>query len=323
MNQQSNSPVDYQNMEGFFSNGNLFRFIWKWKIVFLLTFIAAAVFGVIFSGPAFITPKFKSEAIVYPINLTEYGDENTTEQMLQLLQSADLSFRLVNGFDLYNHYEIDPNDPYAQTYMLEELSDHVSFSKTNYESVRITVLDKDPQQAAAMADSINTYYNQLAKAIDNVKSRERIFRDSSEMVKIQIENDSLKAKLKNLRQEVRIFNPGAQAEEITEAYLANSENAGELYQNLVDYQDEIIFLDSLIAFNNSRFLEYKDDHDENLTELNRKQIYSTMVSKPVVADKKSYPVRWLILSGIVLAALITAFIVLLIIENIKRTPRSV
>lgn len=318
MNQHQNNPVDYKEVENFFSNGNLFQFIWKWKWVFVITFLVSAILGIIFSGPNFITPKFKSEGIAYPVNLNEYGDESTTEQMLQLLQSTDLKLKLIDAFDLYQHYDIDPNDPHAQTYVFDEINDHVSVSKTNYESVRITVLDKDPQRAAAMVDSINNYYNQLSKSIQNVRTKERITRDSLEMLKIETENDSLKTKLKQLREDYRIINPDKQTEEITEAYLANSRNADKLYENLVKYQDEIIFLDSLIAFNNARYIEYKDDHDEHVTELNRKLEYSSMISKPVPADKKSYPVRWLVLLGVVSAALIFAFIVLLILENVKR-----
>jgi hypothetical protein len=317
MNQQSNTPVEYKEVERFFSNGNLFHFIWKWKLVFIITFIVAAILGIVFSGPSFITPKYKSESVMYPVNLTEYGDENSTEQMLQLLQANEIKFRLIEDFDLYAHYKISPDDPHAQTYIFDELNDHLSFSKTNYESVRVTVLDKDPLKASEMADSINVYYNYLAKSIDNVKSKERIQRDAKEMKKIQAENDSLKSEMKQLRQKVRIINPGVQLEEITEAYLNNQKNAGELYNNLLDYRDEIVFLDSLITFNNKRYIEYKDDHDEHLTELNRNQVYSSVVSKPVPADKKSYPVRWLILAGVVIAALVFAFIVLLILENLK------
>lgn len=318
MNQQPQAPVDYHRVEHFFSNGNLFQFIWKWKWVFVITFIVSAIIGIVFSGPTFITPKFKSEAIVYPVNLNEYGDESATEQMLQLFQSTDIKFRLIDAFDLYPHYEIHPEDPHAQTYMFDELNDHLSFSKTNYESVRITVLDKDPQRAAAMVDSINVYFNQLAKEIQNVKTLERIDRDAREMTKIQIENDTLTSKLKELRIAYNIANPLEQTEEITEAYLQKrTGEATELYKNLVAFQDEINFLDSLINFNTSRYIEYKDDHDEHLTELNRNQLYSSMISKPVPADKKSYPVRWLILAGVILAGVLFAFVVLLFVENIK------
>lgn len=322
MNQQPQAPVDYNRVEQFFSNGNLFQFIWKWKWVFVITFIASAIVGTVFSGPSFITPKFKSEAIVYPVNLAEYGDENATEQMLQLFQSSDIKFKLIDAFDLYTHYEIQPDDPHAQTYMFDELNDHLSFSKTSYESVRITVLDKDPGRAAAMVDSLNVYYNQLAKEIQNVRTLERIDRDSREMTKIEIENDSLKSKLKEIRIAYNIASPKEQTEEITEAYLQKRTNeASEMYKNLVAYQDEINFLDSLIQFNTSRYIEYKDDHDEHVTELNRNQLFSSMVSKPIPADKKSYPVRWLILAGVILAGLIFAFIVLLVVENFQSKPQ--
>ena len=320
MKHSSDSPFDQKELDNFFSNGQLFSFIWKWKWVFLITIVVSAVLGIFFSGPRFITPKYKSESVVYPVNLYEYSDENLTEQMLQILQSTELKFRLIESFDLYEHYNIKPEEPFAQTYILDELNDHVSVSKTSLEAVRITVLDKDPMRAAAMVDSINAFYNQLSKSISDERTRERIERDSREMTKIQSENDSLRTKLKDLRTSLNLVNPKKQTREITEAYLNNSRKADEMYRNLLEHSDEIIFLDSLIAFNNKRYMEYKDDHDEHVTELNRNQVYSSVVSRPIPADKKAYPVRWLILSGAVLASLLFAFIVLLVLENIRVKP---
>ena len=318
MSQQSENPIDYRSMEHFFRNGNLFQFMWKWRWVFLITFFASVVLAIVFSGPRFITPKFKSEAIIYPINLNEYSDESHTEQMLQILQSTELKFRLIDVFNLYEHYRIDPEDPHAQSYILDELNDHVSISRTSYESVRITVLDKDPLQAAAMADSINVFYNQLTKSIEDLRTLERIKRDTREMTKIQTENDSLKRKLKDMRKSYNLVQPKKQTREITEAYLKNSSQADEMYQNLLEHSDEIIFLDSLVSFNNKRYMEYKDDHDEHVTQLNRNQFYSSVISKAIPADKKSYPVRWLILAGAAIASLLLAFFVLLILESVRQ-----
>jgi len=241
-----------------------------------------------------------------------------TEQMLQMLQSTDLKLRLINTFKLYEHYKIDPQTEFAQTYMFNDLNDHISFSKTSYESVRITVLDKDATLAAAMADSISVFYNELVKSVQDLRNMERVERGVKEMARINLENDSLKTKLKTLRKKVNLINPKKQTREITEAYLKNNGTADQLYKNMVEFSDEITFLDSLVAFNNSRYLEYKDDHDEHVTELDRKLTYSSVISKPIVADKKSYPIRWLILAGSAISAIILCFVALIIIENIRK-----
>lgn len=314
MTQNNDKGVDYQKMESFFSNGKLFDLIWRKKWLFAITIVAAGILATIFSGPSFITPKYKSESIIYPINLNEYGDESLTEQMLQILQSTDLKLKLIDAFDLYEHYEIDPNVQFAQTYIFDELNDHVSFSKTSYESVRITILDKDPQQAADIADSINIFYNQLVKSIKDEKTIERIDRDAREMKKISLETDSLRNILESLRASSNLVSPHRQTKEITRAYLNKSGKANEMYNSLIEHRDDIIFLDSLIYLNNSRYYEYKDDHDEQVTELNRDIRFSSVISKPIPADKKSYPVRWLILAGSMLAAFVFCLVVLIILE---------
>gem|GEM_PF-5481059 len=50
--------------------------------------------------------------------------------------------------------------------MHEEFSDKISFERTQFMSVRISVLDQDPQMAADIA-------NAIVDLLDRVKSREK------------------------------------------------------------------------------------------------------------------------------------------------------
>ena len=62
-------------MDKYFNNDSLIKVIFKWKWHIIAVTIVAAALGAVFSGPKFITPKFKSEAIVYPNGLSEFSDE--------------------------------------------------------------------------------------------------------------------------------------------------------------------------------------------------------------------------------------------------------
>ncbi len=318
MNNKENFGFDYRNLESFFSNTNLWQFIWQRRISFLLTLIAAGILGAIFSGPRFITPKFKSGAVVYPINLTEYSEESYTEQMLQTFQSDDIRLKLIKSFDLYKVYKIDSNDQHALTYIFDEINDHVSFGKTPLEAVKIQVLDKDPQRAAKMVDSLVSYYDQLIKYNRDIRHLERVERGRKEMDRIQSENDSLQAILTGLRKESHLVSPQLQTREITRAYFSNNRQATLMYQKLTENKDKINFLDSLISLNNVRFMKYKSDHDEQLAEINRTLTFSTYVSRPVVPDKKAYPVRWVILAIAVASAGLFWFLVQILIESFSR-----
>ena len=78
-------------MESQFYQINLLQLLLKWKFHLGVIVLIAAVLAAIFSGSAFITPKFKSFAVVYPANIAPYSDENETEQMLQVFQSNDIA----------------------------------------------------------------------------------------------------------------------------------------------------------------------------------------------------------------------------------------
>ena len=99
-------------MENFKNNINILKLIFKWKIHFIIIVLLSIICAVIFSGSIFITPLFKSNAVVYPANIASYSDESETEQMLQIFQSRDIKDSVIKKFDLAKHYKIDSNYKY-------------------------------------------------------------------------------------------------------------------------------------------------------------------------------------------------------------------
>src|SRR5262249_33429617 len=90
-----------------FENMDIFRVILRRKWVISVFVVVAAVLGYIFSGPAFIRPKFRCTVIDYPVNIIPYSMESPTEQLLQLFHSADVRQMMVTRFNLPVHYGID------------------------------------------------------------------------------------------------------------------------------------------------------------------------------------------------------------------------
>src|SRR5208283_1969382 len=101
---------------------------WKWHLVV----VAAIAFfaSVIFSGPAFITPKFKSFAIAYPGNLLAYSTESHTEQMVQLLESSFIRDKVIAQFHLPERYKIDTTGDQWHTEIFRQYEENVGISKT-------------------------------------------------------------------------------------------------------------------------------------------------------------------------------------------------
>jgi hypothetical protein len=76
----------------------------RWR-TFALVALMAVILSSIFSGERFITPKYRSSAIVYPVNLAPYSTETRTDQLLQLLESNSIRDSLVKKFDLVTALE--------------------------------------------------------------------------------------------------------------------------------------------------------------------------------------------------------------------------
>ena len=91
-------------MNNFFDAQRILDLIWKRKFHFILVGVIAIVLSGIFSGSTFIKPKFKSTARIYPSNLSELSEESNTEQMLEILNSNDIKFRMFDAFGLDTVY---------------------------------------------------------------------------------------------------------------------------------------------------------------------------------------------------------------------------
>ena len=305
-------------METFFGNKNLFKFIWKWRLVFTIIIIFTIIISIIFSGPTFIKPKFKSFAIVYPSNLQEYSKESTTEQMLQILQSKQLRLKLIDAFHLYSHYNISQKYKYAQTAIFNELNDDISISKTSYESVKIEVLDYYPDTAKMMVDSIISFYNQIVRKVQNIKYKEVVDIDRAQISKLQKKIDSIKTILTNYREKYNIYNPKLQSEQITKQYLQSDKpKTNNLYHNMIKYSGDIMLEDSLLQSNLSELVTYNDDLCEAMGNYQKKITYANIISAPIPADKKSYPIRWIIVVLSVIGSFLFAFIALVFYESFQ------
>jgi len=87
-------------MNSYLNNKNLLDLAVKWKYHLGIIAIIAAVIAIVFSAPTFLKPKYRSFAIVYPVNLGEYSEESYTEQMLEILNSGEYGTSLSRPLNL-------------------------------------------------------------------------------------------------------------------------------------------------------------------------------------------------------------------------------
>ena len=158
------------------SQETLIRFLLgKKKQILIITFIISLGSIVV---SLLITPLYLSTAIVFPaatssVSFSEqrnaksaamdFGEEEQTEQLVQILQSSRIRDKIISQFKLMSHYGIDNNDINKYYKLKEEYNGHFSFERTRYGSIKIDVLDEDPELAAKMA-------NKIVDLIDTVKN---------------------------------------------------------------------------------------------------------------------------------------------------------
>ncbi len=314
-------------MEDFYNNMSLFQLLLKWKKHLIIITAVAALAGVIFSGPAFITPKYKSDAVLYPSNIAPYSEESETEQMLQIMQSGDIRDNVIAKFDLGKHYGLNPDDPHYMSYLINEFNDRVKITKTQYESVQIVAMDQDPQMACDIIDAMIEFYNVKIKELHEEKFGEVVvmFQEALDFKKKTL--DSLRNRQQEINQKYGLNNFELDANEIMRGYLGTSEGPAsqinkkavkQLRENMGSVGADLKILESLIEGEALNYSDVKKEYDIAVMNFNRKYTYANIITEPFPADKKSYPVRWLVLVLAVAGSLFFEILVISIIEASKK-----
>jgi len=273
---------------------DLINFIISHFRVFLVTGILAAVMSAVIS--LLIKPLYESTVILYPSsNITEartllgeaspkttlFGDDDATEKLLQVISSEQVRDYLKMKYNLADHYNIKPSEKYPQTLIAEKMDRYIHSSRTSFGSVEIRVRDRDRELACAMANDMasqgDTIFNKLQRNAAAVMLDE--ISRSYEM------QDRL----------VRQY----------EDSLVNLEGAAVLkaYATL-DTETEYL---GLIR---GRYLEALALSQQTLP-------YTLIVDRAVVAEKKVYPRRSIMVIISTLSVMVLAALVLFVAEGVK------
>ena len=275
-----------------------------------------------------IPEKFKSTVILFPVpslsiskslmsqnvssqsDLLKFGEEDDMERMLQVLNSEEIRNRIVSKYKLAEHYGIENDNKYKQTLLRQEYDDNIQFKKTEYMSVKIEVLDRDPQLSSNIANDVASLYDSTmvrmkhGRAFDAFKIVEREYNNLQQ--EIRSKEDSLH-KLMLLG----VNDYESQAERLNEALgkaivEGKTSAASELEQKIK----------TLSAYGTS-YISLRD----NLYRLREQSNFlkeKFVVDRAFPAEKKSYPIRWIIVSVSTISSLIISLLAIALLENIKK-----
>lgn len=313
-------------MESNFNNLNVINTLLRWRVHLAVIMLIALVGSTLFSGSWLITPKFKSWAVVYPSNIAPYSEESETEQMYQILQASYVRDRVVEEFDLGKHYEISSEDKYYNSILFHLYNENINISKTPSEALRIEVLDKDPVIAKQIVDLIILSYSEKIDMLHVEKFDEVVNMWQRARTRKLITIDSLEIKLKKLAVEDGLLEYGSQSAEVMKGILGTVEGGatrinhsevsklrksieakgGILFLTLETLKQEIILLNHI-----------NHEYDVAYTNYDRQFSYTNIIEAPFAADKKSYPVRWLIVALTMFTTLLLALMIIGVIENLR------
>lgn len=313
-------------MNKFFQNLDLMRVLQRRRLHLAAWVLIAAVCSIVFSGERFITPKYKSTAYVYPVNIIPYSMETPTEQLLQLFGSSDVRDMMVKRFRLADYYEIDTTSSSGKSRLFLLYDENVTVRRTEYESVRIDILDKDPVKASDMVAELIHFVDLKARAVQREKTAEvvQIYADQLRLKRIQL--DSIDALLSEVRMRYGLLDYKIQTKEVTKSYLKLATNnspvsqyrgVDSMYRHLQNKGGDLIALSSQEKSLLEDYNLIKTNYDQAVSDMTKELTYTNIMANPFPADSKSYPVRWIIVLVTVVATFLLTYISFIIIDRKK------
>jgi tyrosine-protein kinase Etk/Wzc len=204
--------------------------LFKWKKIIIATCAATAIGAAIISLilPVYYksttifyaaSPDLAVPAAIFGISAEApdyYGTENDIDRILSIANSGQLVAFMVDSFDLYKRYDIDPKSLRGPYYVALEFESHFDVVKTKYDAIELSIEDEDKEMAARMANAARSFINDTAQRLIK-ESQAKTVRTFEENIKqkeadMKMMNDSMQ----RIRLRYGVYNTKAQSENLSE-----------------------------------------------------------------------------------------------------------
>ncbi|MFO8129504.1 MAG: hypothetical protein R6T99_06345 [Bacteroidales bacterium] len=330
------------------ASGFLF-FLYKWRKPLIIVIILSVAASWFFSGPLFIDPKYRSKVILFPVSTNSiskvlisqstgikddilgFGEEEQAEQLLQLLNSNKIRDRVIQKFNLIDHYGIDTTSQHKMTKLIREYENNVTFRRTEYMAVEISVLDKNPVLAAKIANHISDILDSTKNQIQKNRARKAMEIVAGEYEEVQNEIRWIIDSMRIIgKHGVHDYETQSEAlnEQLAIAVATNNKRAiRDLEQRLdvlAEYGSRSLSLKNLLEYKTEQLALLKGKYKEARVDAEQMLPQKFEINHAFVADKKAYPVRWIIVVLSAMSSLLLTVLVIIIIENFssyRKQPR--
>ena len=320
-------------------SSNLFILLYQWRKPIILVSITAAILSAVVS--LLMKERYKSAVVLYAEqqhsfgaqlledvqkeDLLTFGEEEDAERLLQMINSDQVRNKVIEKYELWDVYEIQRDQRGANTLIAREYQDNVSAELTKFGSVEVAVLDEKPERARDMANDIALFADSVAnrmrseRAMTAFKYAEASLQ--SALNEVQVMEDSMK-----VLQEMGVYSYLDQIAALTEMYgTAIAEGHPDRAQQLKAQMDFLskygttyVNLETNLKEAYAKLNVLRKRYDLMKIDVESNIPVMRVVDYASAADKKSFPIRWLIVAMSTLSAFVFTFILLLIIDNFKR-----
>lgn len=327
-----------------YNSFSLMNFLWNKRKLLLIIFIVTLVVSAVCSF--FITPKYKSSAIIYAprtnsmakillneenynerLDIKAYATEEETEQMMQLLEAREIKDSLIQKYNLAEHYDLNKDSKGWYTKILKIMNNEIEIKRTSYGAISIAVKDHDPELACRMTEDI-------LRLLDTIKNRTEHERAAAAYEALCNQLDSIDQAVRRIDDSIRIcmdsgvFDVERQSERVMQQYaIAVAQGNTAAINRLNKEQEKLaVWGPRLYALQNMQFsfLKYqalcKQKMLDAQLDMQGSMPVKFVVERPIVADKKCYPKRSLVVIISTLSVLLLSIFVLLMIDRIEEKP---
>ena len=328
MYSKNQSPNDFNSL-------NVLYFIYKWRKVLGIVGVSAIVISGIVSF--LIQEKYKSTVILFPAttnsiskilysktdDILEFGAEEEAEQMLQILSSEEIKMRIAEKYNLMSHYGIDSTCDQKRTLLENEFENNITLKRTELMSVKIDVLDKDPVMAANIA-------NDIAALHDSVKIRIQKDRIGKALAIVEKEYNDKSKYVSALTDSLKYLNSFGlydyESQSVMNEQYAIAISKGdprairlleEKLQIIGKYGSTYLALREKLELQQTQLNSLQTKYEETKVDAEQQLPQKFIVSRAFPAEKRSYPVRWIIILVSTVSTLILAILAILLTENIN------
>ncbi|MBU2557332.1 MAG: hypothetical protein KJ578_06090 [Bacteroidetes bacterium] len=329
-------------VKGDINSFSLLKLVIDYKKPMLIVLAVTALLSFVFTSPYFITPLYKSITILYPTStnsiskillstnfqtskdLLEFGEDEQTEQMLQVLNSNKIKDKIIEKYDLMSHYGIRPNEKYRNTKLYETYEDRIKFRRTEYTAVKITVLDKSPVMAANISNDIAELFDSTMNNMRKEVSRKAFKIVESEYLQLRAEVQQMEDSLNKLRK-LGIHDYESQAEMMNQQLaieLAKNNRAGiqaieERLKVLAEYGGDYVSIRDNLEHERKQLSQIKAKYEEAKVDATQNLPHKFVVSSAYEAERKSYPIRWLIAAIALTSTFVLMLLILAVIDRMN------